>query len=81
MGDAGGSVQLTELCVSLGQFAIDRRSQAEGRVNLQEENAHQRRAANTTREGKYASGGHQTRSRSTLFTRLLPPSETRCLGK
>lgn len=74
-------MQLTELGVSLNYSLIDRRGQAEGRVNLQEEDVHQRRAAKTTREGKQAVGEQKTQSgKTSVFSCLLPPSETRCRG-
>lgn len=74
-------MQLTELGVSLNQSPVDCRGQAEGRVNLQEEDVHQRWAANTTREGKQAVGEQKTQSgKTSVFSCLLPLSETRCWG-
>lgn len=48
MGGASGPVQLAELGVSLNDTLIDGGGQAEGRVDLQEVDAGQRRAANSS---------------------------------
>lgn len=48
MGDAGGPVQLAELGVSLNDSLVDGGGQAEGGVELQEEDAGRRRAAKSS---------------------------------
>lgn len=52
MGGASGPVQLAELGVSLNDTLIDSGGQAEGRVDLQEVDAGQRRAANSSHMGR-----------------------------
>lgn len=78
MSGAGGPVQLAELRVSLNDTLIDGGGQAEGRVDLQEEDAGQRRAANSNNKGR-----RQEKSRrraedpAELWCVLLPAASQR----
>lgn len=81
MADAGGPVQLAELGVSPSDTLIDGGGQAEGGVQLQEEDAGQRRAAKSSdTERRQRKSSRRFKDPAGVFSCLLPPSETRCRG-